>query len=187
MNRLLLIVDPQIDFISGTLPVPGAEAAMEALAAYVGEQGGSYAATVVTCDFHPHDHCSFSGFGGQWPAHCVAHSTGAAVWPSLHAALCASGSPLEMLCKGQDVQTEEYSIFKNAVARERIQAIVAEKDIEQIDVCGIAGDICVLQTLRDGVELFGPARFRVLEQFAPSLDGGASLSDFVRELVTCTR
>lgn len=187
MNRLLLIVDPQIDFISGTLPVPGAEAAMDALAAYVAEQGDSYAVTAVTCDFHPHDHCSFSGSGGQWPPHCIAHSTGAAVWPALHAALCSSRSPLEMLCKGQDAQTEEYSIFKNAEARERLRALVADKGIERIDVCGIAGDICVLQTLRDGVELFGPERFHVLEAFAPSLDGGASLNAFVKERLICTR
>lgn len=64
MNRLLLIVDPQIDFINGSLPVPGAEAAMDALAAYVAAQDGQYAAKVVTCDFHPHDHCSFTANGG---------------------------------------------------------------------------------------------------------------------------
>ena len=32
MKRLLLIIDPQNDFISGTLPVPGAAEKMEALA-----------------------------------------------------------------------------------------------------------------------------------------------------------
>lgn len=187
MNRLLLIVDPQIDFISGSLPVPGAEGAMDALAAYVQEQHGQYVSAIVTCDFHPHDHCSFSANGGEWPEHCLAHSTGAALWPALHKALCASGLPLEILCKGQDAGTEEYSIFKNQSARERIKAIVAEQDIARIDVCGIAGDICVLNTLRDGVELFGPEKFHVLQSFAPSLDGGTSLAEFVQGLPSCTR
>ena len=39
MKKLLLIVDPQIDFITGTLPVAGAAEAMDALAKYVKEKG----------------------------------------------------------------------------------------------------------------------------------------------------
>jgi len=42
MKKLLLIVDPQIDFITGTLPVAGAAEAMDALATYVKEQGNEY-------------------------------------------------------------------------------------------------------------------------------------------------
>ena len=38
MNKLLLIVDPQVDFITGSLPVEGAAKAMDALATYVKEQ-----------------------------------------------------------------------------------------------------------------------------------------------------
>lgn len=187
MNRLLLIVDPQIDFINGSLPVPGAEAAMDALAAYVAAQDGQYAAKVVTCDFHPHDHCSFTANGGQWPEHCLAHSTGAAVWPGLLTSLYATSGPVEILCKGQCAQGEEYSIFKNAEARKRLQDIVAERGIERIDVCGLAGDVCVLQTLRDGVEIFGPQDFHVLRQFAPSLDGGVALSEFIQRRLQCAR
>ena len=86
------------------------------------------------------------------------------------------------------VKTDE---LKSAINYCRVAGTPAanmiEKGIERIDVCGIAGDICVLQTLRDGVELFGPERFHVLEAFAPSLDGGASLSAFVKERLICTR
>ena len=35
MKNILLIVDPQNDFISGTLPVEGAEAKMKKLAEYI--------------------------------------------------------------------------------------------------------------------------------------------------------
>ena len=35
MNKMLLIVDPQVDFISGTLPVVGGAEAMDGLAEYV--------------------------------------------------------------------------------------------------------------------------------------------------------
>lgn len=187
MKKMLLIVDPQIDFINGTLPVPGAEKAMDALAAYVAESDGRYAVRVVTCDFHPYDHSSFAANGGPWPEHCVGHSVGAAIWPSLLTALTSTSGPLEMLCKGQDAGTEEYSIFKNAASSARLREMVDAMGIDRIDVCGIAGDVCVLQTLRDGVDIFGAAKFRVLHEYAPSLDGGASLSAFTQEHPECTR
>ncbi len=44
MNGMLVIVDPQNDFINGALPVPGAEKAMNDLAEYVKENGRKYRA-----------------------------------------------------------------------------------------------------------------------------------------------
>ena len=34
-KKMLIVVDPQIDFISGSLPVPGAAQAMDELATYI--------------------------------------------------------------------------------------------------------------------------------------------------------
>ena len=64
MNKMLLIVDPQIDFISGTLPVPQAAPKMDALADYVREKAHEYKLKVLTADWHPYDHCSFKENGG---------------------------------------------------------------------------------------------------------------------------
>ena len=80
MNKLLLIVDPQIDFITGTLPVENAAEAMNALATYVKTNSDTYSLKVVTLDWHPFHHSSFADEGGLWPRHCVQHSTGAAYW-----------------------------------------------------------------------------------------------------------
>lgn len=66
-----MIVDPQIDFISGTLPVPGAAEAMDRLADYISKQDGSYDYKIVTTDWHLYRHCSFIDNGGTWPSHCV--------------------------------------------------------------------------------------------------------------------
>ena len=52
MKKLLLIVDPQIDFITGTLPVSGAAEAMDALAKYVKDKGNEYTVKIVTADWH---------------------------------------------------------------------------------------------------------------------------------------
>ncbi len=64
MKKLLLIVDPQIDFITGTLPVAGAAEAMDALAKYVKEKGNEYTVKIVTADWHPYHHSSFADEGG---------------------------------------------------------------------------------------------------------------------------
>ena len=39
MNKMLIIVDPQVDFINGSLPVNGAAEAMDSLAEYVKQHG----------------------------------------------------------------------------------------------------------------------------------------------------
>ncbi|MBD5626442.1 MAG: isochorismatase family protein [Desulfovibrio sp.] len=181
MQRLLLVVDPQQDFITGSLPVPGAREAMDGLAAALRRADGAYAAKVVTCDWHPYDHSSFREAGGEWPRHCVADTAGAALWPALVPALHETAGPCTVLHKGAAREREEYSIFQNPAARERILALVDGLGVTRVEICGLAGDICVLSTLRDGVELLGPGRFAVLAPFAPSLDGGTKLAAYAAE------
>ena len=63
--NVLLIVDPQNDFITGSLPVPGAAAAMDYITAWTREHHAEYDAIIITMDQHPADHCSFEVQGGQ--------------------------------------------------------------------------------------------------------------------------
>lgn len=181
-NRMLLIVDPQIDFISGTLPVPGAEEAMKELATYIQEHDGDYCLKVVTTDWHPYHHHSFEPQGGQWPVHCVQNTVGAAIHPSLVTPLYTTKGEVKVLRKGVYADREEYSIFKNRDSSQYLQEMVSLLGIQQIDLCGIAGDICVLNTLKDGVALFRAGRFKVLHQYSPSLDGGKALNEYVGSL-----
>ena len=181
MQRLLLVVDPQLDFITGSLPVPGAKGAMDALAEALLAADGAYAAKAVTCDRHPYDHSSFVEAGGQWPRHCVADTVGAALWPALVPALFGTAGPCTVLHKGEERGREEYSIFQNPEARARLLGILDASGAGRVEICGLAGDICVLETLRDGVALLGPGRFAVLGAFAPALDGGAALRAYAAE------
>lgn len=186
MNRLLLIIDPQIDFISGTLIVPGAEQAMNALAEYVAEHGDNYSSIVITLDQHPLNHSSFTRFGGQWPEHCVAHSVGAAVWKPLMESLSNVSEKTVFLGKGMEPQKEEYSIFANHRSSEKLSRLIGSLSISRIDLCGLAGDICVANTLSDGVRMFGNEIWNVLNSFSPSIDGGKFLTDLTKQLnVTC--
>lgn len=179
--RMLLVVDPQVDFINGSLPVPGAQEAMEALAEYIRNNNGKYALKVITADRHPYDHCSFRRNGGQWPDHCVHDTVGAAVWPSVFEAAYSTPGTAVVLHKGELADREEYSIFGNEAAAEELRDLIRRHGITEIDVCGLAGDVCVLSTLRDAIGLFPDCRFRVLLSYSPSLDGGATLSKFTEE------
>ena len=179
MNRMLMIVDPQMDFISGTLPVRDADRIMNALAGYITDSDGRYACKVVTVDWHPYKHCSFIENGGQWPMHCVQHTVGAALYPALLRPLYGTSGEVRIVRKGDKKGTEEYSIFRNAVSARQIERMIQRLDIECIDLCGIAGDVCVLDTLKDGIRAYGPEMFNVLGNFCASIDGGTALHSFL--------
>lgn len=181
MSKLLLIVDPQIDFISGSLPVEDAANRMDALAAYISRHN-DYAAKIVTTDWHPFNHCSFKENGGEWPMHCVQNTVGAALYPALVAPLNTTAGPLYVLRKGNSADREEYSIFGNAESAARIDQLVRDLHIDHIDLCGIAGDVCVLNTLQDGVARYGAGLFHVLEPYVASLDGGTKLREAIGKL-----
>lgn len=187
-NRLLLIIDPQIDFINGTLPVPGAERSMDALAAYLHRNASDYTQIVVTADRHPMRHCSFLSEGGKWPAHCVADSVGAALWPALMERLMEVPDKVTVIHKGENPEREEYSIFKNRESGRRLRSIVSSMEIDRIDICGLAGDVCVADTIRDFMASEEPARLNVLTEFSPSIDGGITLDSLISKYgLLCAR
>lgn len=181
MNKLLLIIDPQVDFINGSLPVPGAEEAMDALARYIGSHNSDYARIIVTADRHPMRHCSFDCEGGAWPRHCVADSVGAAVWPRIMSELLSHPDKVTVLHKGEDPWREEYSIFKNPEAAASIMRALEADNIEQIDICGLAGDVCVADTICDKIAMKLPQSIAVLADYTPSIDGGATLDSIISE------
>lgn len=180
MNRMLLIVDPQVDFVTGSLPVPGAVEAMDGLADYVRRRGADYACRVITADRHPYDHFSFDRNGGPWPQHCVHDTVGAAVVPAVFDAVYGCCGEAMVLHKGMRSGVEEYSIFDSDSGRDALLDAVRRHDIGSVDLCGLAGDVCLLATLRDFVAAMPGLRYRVLRSYSPSLDGGAALDAFCR-------
>ena len=53
---------------------------------------------------------------------------------------------------------------------------------EQIDVCGIAGDVCVRDTLKDLAQAGYKKKLNVLLPFCPSLDGGKALKEYLSKI-----
>ena len=179
MKKALMIVDPQLDFISGSMPVFGALEAMKALVEYIRKSSGMYECKIVSVVSHPSEHCTFTVNGGEWPVHCVKGEPGADIYPPLHDELLISKGKLFILPKGDSFEREEYSVFKNKYSTEVIDKIIKEYGIEQTDLCGIAGDLCVCDTLIDGVKLYGKDMFNVLVPYTPSFDGGKLLRDTI--------
>lgn len=158
-KRILLIVDPQIDFISGTLPVPGASEAMQRLASWIVDQHDLYDGIVLTMDQHPIGHCSFVTQGGTWPAHCVRYTEGAAIFPAIHDALAqavALGKELTYIEKATMQEQDEYSAFSRHVPE-------ALRSAQHIYLAGLAGDYCVAESERDLLKVIPCERLERLE------------------------
>lgn len=99
----LIIIDPQNDFVKGSLAVPGAEEAMNNIIKFIEDHKQDLGYIAVTLDWHPLSHCSFKEFGGSWPPHCVQYSEGAAVYEPLMKAIIDSDIPVEFWTKGETV------------------------------------------------------------------------------------
>ncbi len=181
MRKALMVIDPQMDFISGSIPVLGALEAMNGLVNYIRMTNGMYVCKIVTVVSHPTEHCSFIGNGGVWPVHCVKNDTGADIYQPLHDELLISKGNLIVLPKGDKFDREEYSVFKNKLAAEAIDRLISKHKIERIDICGIAGDLCVCDTLIDGVNKYGKDMFNVLMPYTPSFDGGKLLRETIEK------
>lgn len=182
LRRGLVIVDPQVDFITGSLKVPGAVEAMDALAGYLKKDGESYHHIFITCDFHPLSHISFKDQGGEWPLHCVQASVGAAIWPVLMDQLIPLHQKVSIHYKGEDPNRDEYSIFQAEKEAAIIDSIIRKEELTHLDLCGLAGDVCVQTTLKDALRLFPDIRFRILEDFTASLDGGECIQALTQSL-----
>ena len=181
MKNILLIVDPQNDFITGTLPVEGAEEKMKNLAEYLKNSGYEYDTVCITMDSHSENHCSFQENGGIWPKHCVFGSWGWDV-PSYLDEVFENLPRIACYHKGDTPDVEEYSIFDNTedgnTLERQITAMIQDGDEVYVDICGIAGDYCVLETLKGLCNIIGNKYITILTDFVASIDGGEKLIDY---------
>ena len=182
MKNILLIVDPQNDFITGSLAVEGAKEKMMKLADYINGDHPSYDYVCVTMDTHPENHSSFKEYGGIWPAHCVYDTNGWNFPEYLNEAL-KNANFVSCYHKGTEVDKEEYSIFDNEkdgfMLRTQIKELARQEDV-YVDVCGIAGDYCVLETIKGLRKFIGDDYINILWDYTASIDGGIKLFDYAK-------
>lgn len=143
MNKILVLVDCQNDFIDGSLGV-GYNKWQKAYAVIEDAiKNGNYDKIVTTKDWHPASHCSFKENGGPWPAHCLASTEGADFYWKIKGLLSDSNS--FNINKGCDPQKEEYGVD----IYEKTKDIFAHADNQfEFHFMGLCFDYCVSECAR---------------------------------------
>ena len=182
----LIIVDCQNDFITGTLTVKGAKAAVEEIKKFIKSHCKEIEKIVFTVDWHPYNHSSFKKYGGQWPHHCVQYTPGACIEPKLLKYVQSLDIYYEVSQKGCIEEVEEYGAFSeitrggDTLFGEKIYLDIIEANPNStFVVCGIAGDYCVKSTIQN--MLNGDVIPKVFCPGIASIDGGKTLSEFIKE------
>lgn len=183
-NRMLLIVDPQIDFTTGSLATAKGPEAMDYLAKCI-ENGilENYTWVIITQDAHPGNHCSFQKEGGVFPPHCVQGTEGMNVHPSLQKALEDSRfGNYHYMTKGDLVDREEFSVFQNAHSGEKLKSTIEYENFDGIDICGIATDYCVYETTKDLMEFYPANKIRIVTNCLAAVDDNdTKLADLMKK------
>lgn len=139
---VLVIVDVQNDFVSGSLAVPDGGEVVEPLNAWIEAFEHEGLVIVATRDWHPPNHCSFQEQGGRWPPHCIARTKGAAF---------VSGLKLPwgtwLVSKATAPEREAYSGFEGTDLDARLKRLGAKR----LFIGGLATDYCVLRTVLDAI------------------------------------
>jgi len=127
MQKLLIVVDMQNDFITGALGSPQAEAIVPAVAEKIAKYRNAGNPVIFTRDTHHENYLQMQE-GRRLPvAHCVEGTKG----HEIAAALDTSG------CAVFDKPTFGSLELAERVAREF-------PDIGEIELCGLCSDICVV-------------------------------------------
>jgi nicotinamidase/pyrazinamidase len=142
--KAVIVVDVQNDFCpGGSLAVTrGAEVAA-AITARLAE--GGYDVAVATRDHHidPGDHFSAEpDYQGSWPPHCVVGTGGVDLHPALDRSALAA-----VFDKGE--YAAAYSGFQGASAGVSLADWLRARDVDTVEVVGIATDFCVQATALD--------------------------------------
>jgi nicotinamidase-related amidase len=188
-KKILVVVDVQYDFCNpnGALFVKGGDTVVNKVKDVI----PNFDYVIFTKDSHGLKHCSFKENGGIWPVHCVWNSIG-------------EGIPVELLMaakdyviapKGGNDNEEEYGAFSDdmeffynieyAVDPEGITSKSFRAycdDVDELVVCGIAGDYCVVETLKNIVKWFKDTnRIKVYLDGVASIDGGETIIKYMSE------
>jgi nicotinamidase/pyrazinamidase len=141
----LVIVDVQLDFLpGGRLAVPHGDEVVAVLNGYIAFFRQAGLPIVATRDWHPPEHCSFQAQGGPWPPHCVAGSRGAGF-----ATLLELPCEAILISKATAPDRDAYSGFEGT----NLDALLRKAGVGRVFVGGLATDYCVLNTVRDALQL----------------------------------
>ncbi|WNL45717.1 bifunctional nicotinamidase/pyrazinamidase [Dyella sp. BiH032] len=165
----LILVDVQPDFMpGGSLACHQGDAIVPGIRQLLDSR--AFRHVVATQDWHPRGHVSFAAshpgrapfdriplYGHAqtlWPDHCVQDTPGAALHPSI------DWSSVDMVVrKGSDPKVDSYSGFRENYGPHgtrpstELADWLRSRGVDEVYVCGLARDVCVLWTAQDAVNL----------------------------------
>jgi nicotinamidase/pyrazinamidase len=153
-SDVLIVVDVQNDFISGSLAIPGADGVVPVL----NRLAARFEHVIVTQDWHPPGHISFASthrgkqhgdtvetsYGSQtlFHDHCLQGAPGAELAPGL-----AMSKAELIIRKGHRVDVDSYSaFFENDQTTTGLAAYLRARGIERVFCAGLALFGCVKAT-----------------------------------------
>lgn len=169
MRTALIVVDIQNDFCEGgSLAVAGGAAVAAAVSEYIEDHHADYEAVVATQDWHvdPGPHFSDTpDFVDSWPVHCVADTEGAEPHEEFET------DRIEAWFRKGEYEAA-YSGFEGVLAPETSTPLGAveeddedddedpiglddwlrDREIEAVDIVGLAADHCVRATALDAAD-----------------------------------
>jgi len=180
--KALLLIDIQNGFCpGGNLPVPEGDQVVSVANQLI--DSGKYDLIVASQDWHPAGHGSFASshagkkpfemgtLSGQpqmmWPDHCVQNSKDAEFHPGLHV------DAIDFIQqKGQNPAVDSYSAFRDndQAALTGLAAYLRNRDVTEIDLCGLATDYCVKFSALDAVEMLPDVTVRFIEDASRGID-----------------
>ena len=199
-TKTLIIVDVQNDFCNpeGALYVNGGESVIDHIIDYVKVNKASINQIIFTRDWHTKKDESFEVNGGTWPVHCVQGTNGAEIDKKLYYALVNMHIPINIINKGTDPEHEEYGAFEicatfhhlyrnedpnvNHCFFRNFDGTSGCRIInEDLVVCGIAGDYCVKETIKNLKKHWKNFNISLLLNGIASIDDGTVLNEFITE------
>ena len=160
MKKALIVVDVQNDFCEGgALAVPKANEIIPYVNLLM--EDSTYDEIILTQDWHPANHKSFASNNGKkvgesielngysqfmWPDHCVQGSFGAEFHKDLN-----QEKVTHIIQKGKNPDFDSYSGFQdnNQLVKTDLEDYLKFKDIELVEIVGLALDYCVKYTCID--------------------------------------
>ncbi len=144
IHRALLVIDVQKDFCEGgSLAVNGGTKLAHRITQHLQRSSGLYDLIVATKDHHirPQGHFArHPDYITTWPVHCVAGTPGTEFHPALDHSWVD-----QVVFKGE--YDAAYSAFEGKTqSGVTLIQLLEKREIEVVEICGIATDHCVLQS-----------------------------------------
>lgn len=193
-----IAVDEQVGFgkPTGRLYVKGGEVAINNSVTFIEKNHDNIHEVIFTVDFHRYTSEAYKEPNIEWPAHCMAYSEDAGIVSELIEVCMKYNLPIKVFVKGNaEGEHTEYGAFEkigtygypngdlDIVVNNRQNDSQLHITTADVVVAGIAGDYCVLNTIKNLMKYDGPVNLNisVYKDGIASIDDGKTLDEFVKE------